>query len=348
MNSTHSILLALGLTLPAIAQERPLIIAHRGASGYLPEHTLEAKALAHAMGADFLEQDVVLSKDGVPVVLHDVQIDTVTDVAQRFPGRHRANGRFYAMDFAVAELKQLKAGERFNPKTGRAVYPRRFPVGQATFQIPTLEEELQFIRGLNRTTGRSVGIYLEIKAPSWHRQQGHDLSRIVLQVLARYGYATQADPLWLQCFEFDEVRRIRTELGYRGKLLQLLGRYAAHEQADGQPAPATDNSHLQTRQGLAEVGRFADGIGPALSHVVTGRDGDTLQFTDLVKHAHDLKLVVHAYTLRADELPTYARSFDELCRIFFVEAKVDGAFTDFPDQARAFVQAWKATKQHTP
>lgn len=324
-----------GKTTPAVPGPRPIIIAHRGASGYLPEHTLPAKALAHAMGADYLEQDLVLSRDGVPVVLHDVQIDTVTDVARRFPDRKRANGRYYAIDFTVAELKQLKVTERFHPKTGVAVFKGRFPIGQSTFQIPTLEEELQFIQGLNRSTGRKAGIYPEIKAPGWHRKQGQDISRIVLQVLDRYGYKTKADPIWLQCFEYDEVKRIRQELGYQGKLVQLLGSYSPGENADGKPAPAVNNDFLRTRSGLEELAKVTDGIGPALSHVVTGKAGGALQITDLVKNAHALKLVVHPYTLRADESPAYAASFEELCRIFFVEAGVDGAFTDFPDRARA-------------
>lgn len=134
------------------AAESPVVIAHRSASGYLPEHTLPSVAYAHALGADYLEQDVVLSKDGVPLVLHDIEIDTVTDVATRFPGRQRANGHFYAIDFTLAEIRQLRAHERCDPKTGRPVYPRRFPIGQSTFAVPTLEEDLQFVQGLNRST----------------------------------------------------------------------------------------------------------------------------------------------------------------------------------------------------
>jgi glycerophosphoryl diester phosphodiesterase len=324
---------------------RPVIIAHRGASGYLPEHTLPAKALAHAMGADYLEQDVVLSKDGVPVVLHDVQIDTVTDVARRFPDRKRKNGRYYAIDFTVAELKQLRVTERFNPKTGLPVYKGRFPLGQSSFQISTLEEELQFIQGLNKSTGKNIGIYPEIKAPSWHRQQGQDISRTVLQVLDRYGYRTKADNIYLQCFEFNEVKRIRHELGYQGRLVQLLGKYSAGESPAGKPEPVTDNDFLRTRQGLEEVAKVADGIGPALNHVVTSTTNGALRITDLVKNAHALKLVVHPYTLRTDELPRPGPSFEELCRIFFVEAGVDGAFTDFPDRCVAFLRALKRSSQ---
>ncbi len=115
----------------------PIVIAHRGASGYLPEHTLEAKALAHAMGADFLEQDLVLTKDDVPVVLHDIHLDTVTDVATRFPDRKRDDGRYYALDFTVAEIKQLRADRALQREdraarssraaSRRASRPSRFP-----------------------------------------------------------------------------------------------------------------------------------------------------------------------------------------------------------------------------
>jgi glycerophosphoryl diester phosphodiesterase len=135
------------------------------------------------MGADFLEQDIVLTKDDAPVVMHDIQLETISDVAERFPARKRTDEHYYALDFTLVEIKQLHANERINPKTGRAVYPNRFPPGRSSFQIPTLEEELQLIQGLNKTRGRVAGIYPEIKQPGWHRKQGHDVSRIVLPIL---------------------------------------------------------------------------------------------------------------------------------------------------------------------
>jgi glycerophosphoryl diester phosphodiesterase len=305
----------------------PVVIAHRGASGYLPEHTLEAKALAHAQGADFLEQDLVLSQDNVPVVLHDVHIDTVTDVAARFPNRKRDDGRYYALDFTVAELKQLRVTERINPKTGQAVYPGRFPAGKASFQIPTLEEELEFIAGLNKTTGRAAGIYPELKKPAWHRAQGRDLSRAVLPILARHGYRTKTDACWLQCFEYDEVKRLRGELGWQGRLVMLLG---GKQGEDG-----TDFDHLRSPAGLAELAKVADGIGPSLNSVI-GADG---KITSLVKDAHARQLAVHPYTVRADELPKGVVSLDALHRLIFVEAGADGVFSDFPDRTVAFVRA---------
>jgi glycerophosphoryl diester phosphodiesterase len=317
---------------PAPAKSPAIIIAHRGASGYLPEHTLEAIAAAHAMGADYLEQDVVLSKEGIPVVLHDVCVDTVTDAARRFPDRRRADGRYYALDFTLAELKQLRVTERFDPATGQPVFPGRFPPWQSSFAIPTLEEELQFIRGLNKSTGRAAGIYPEIKAAAWHRRQGYDISRTVLALLDRYGYSTKNDRIYLQCFDYAEVRRLRGELGYRGRLIQLLG----GGEMDG---AVTDYDRLRTRAGLEELARVADGIGPSLQMLVTGERPGEYHISNLVGLAHDLGLEVHPYTLRADALPKYAASLEELLRIFFVEAGVDGLFTDHPDRGAAFVRS---------
>ena len=305
---------------------KPVVIAHRGASGYLPEHTLEAKVLAHAMGADFLEQDVVLTKDDVPIVMHDIQLETISDVAQRFPDRKRANGHYYALDLTLAEIKQLHANERLNPKTGRAVYPNRFPLGWSAFQIPTLEEELQLIQGLNQTSGRVAGIYPEIKQPGWHRKEGHDISRIVLPILRRYGYATKQDPCWVQCFEADEVKRIRTELGWQGRLLLLL--QSNRKNPDGSSGEA-----WFTSAGMLELAEFADGIGPELGAIVSGKSKADRKVTAFVKSAHAAKLVVHPYTLRADDLPKFADSMEDALGTLFTEARIDGLFTDFPDAA---------------
>ena len=329
----------LAILVSATAEVLPskLIIAHRGASGYLPEHTLPGKALAHSMGADYLEQDLVLSKDGIPVVLHDIVIDTVTDVAKRFPERKRADGRYYALDFTVAELKQLQVTERFDHRTGKPVFPARFPQWQGAFQIPTFEEELQFIQGLNHTTGHNAGIYPEIKSPAWHREQGKDLSRIVLQVLRRYGYRTKTDKVFLQCFDYQEVKRLRTELRYQGRLIQLL--------ADPKSSQAgTDFAFLLSRAGLAELAQVADGIGPSLAQVISGRNGERFTFTDLVKTAHEFKLEVHPYTIRTDDLPRGVASGEELFRACLVEAGADGVFTDQPDRGVAFLRSQTMSK----
>lgn len=328
------ILISLMLAVASAAQgaePRPLVVAHRGASGYLPEHTLAAKVYAHALGADFLEQDLVLTKDDVPVVLHDIYLDTVTDVAKRFPERKRADGRFYALDFTLAELKQLRVTERFNAKTGAPVFAKRFPAGLAEFHISTLEEELQLIQGLNRSTGRVAGIYPEIKQPKWHREQGHDISKIVLPILARYGYATKADACFLQCFEWPEVQRIRRELGWQGRMVMLIEAKAKGE--DG-----TDHSALCTPAGLKELAQTVDGIGPNLARVVTWSPAGEAKATALVKDAHAAGLVVHPYTIRVDELPKNCPSVEALHGALFRAAGADGVFTDFTDVTRAWLR----------
>ncbi|SPX54012.1 glycerophosphoryl diester phosphodiesterase [Klebsiella pneumoniae] len=149
------ILSSSALCFSATAADK-MVIAHRGASGYLPEHTLPAKAMAYAQGADYLEQDLVMTKDDRLVVLHDHYLDRVTDVAQRFPQRARKDGRFYAIDFTLAEIKSLKFTEGFEPKNGKNVqtYPGRFPMGKSDFRIHTFEEEIEFVQGLNHSTGK--------------------------------------------------------------------------------------------------------------------------------------------------------------------------------------------------
>lgn len=293
------------------------------------------------MGADFIEQDVVLSKDNVPVVLHDVQIDTVTDVATKFPDRKRANGRYYAIDFTVAELKQLSAFERFDAKTGKQVFPGRFPKGHSQFSISTLEEELQFIQGLNKSTGRVAAIYPELKTPAWHRREGKDIAAIVLPILARYGYSSKEDPIILQCFDYDEVKRVRSELGYKGRQILLIGRYGTGAPGKAGKEKTADNSKLLTAEGLADIAKYADGIGPSLTHIASKDQNGKLVVTDLVKLAHKAGLVVHPYTFRKDEMPPYAATPDEFFKLFFEEIGVDGLFTDFPDLAVAYVKRIK-------
>lgn len=313
MNATLALLTVCCVVLVA-AEPSPTIIAHRGASGYLPEHTLAAKALAYAQGADYLEQDLVLTKDGVLIVQHDVTLDSTTDVAKRFPGRQRANGSFYAIDFTLAEVRQLRVLERFNPKTGKAVYSGRFPAGVGEFRINTFEEEIVFIQGLNKSTGRKVGIYPEVKLAAWHRQEGQDLSKAMLAVLARYGYATKTDLCYVQCFEYAELQRLRNDLGWKGRLVLLTGG----------KTPLID-----TDDGLKGIAKVVDGIGPALSAIAEGRKP-----TGLVERAHAVGLKVHPYTFRIEALPKGFSDGKDYYRFLTQEAKVDGLFTDFPDIAR--------------
>ena len=299
-----------------------IIIAHRGASGYLPEHTLPAKAMAFAMNADFLEQDVILSKDSVPIVLHDTELNAISNVAEIFPGRAREDGNYYVIDFNLDELKQLKVTERIR-NNGEPRYPGRFPQGMSDFRIVTLQEEIEFIQGLNKSSNKNIGLYTEIKSPAWHRQQGYDISPIVLNLLKDYGYSDESDNIYLQCFDPHELQRIRNELQSKLKLVQLIGDNSWDE-AD------TDYDLMRTVDGLKQVATYANGIGPDIDHILQARQ-DSVSVTPLVNEAHQLGMVVHPYTLRDDNLPDYASSFRALMQYLFIDANVDGVFTDFPD-----------------
>lgn len=303
----------------------PLVIAHRGASGYLPEHSLAAAAAAHSMGADFIEQDVVLTKDSQAIVLHDIHLDTVTDVAQKYPDRARGDGRYYAIDFTLAEIKTLRLGERIDIRTGKAVYPDRFPIQNKLLTIPTLEEEILLIQGLNESRDKQVGVYPEIKAPAWHRSQGKDISEVVLDVLKKLGYEDADDAIFLQCFDAAELKRIRNELACRLRLVQLIGKDNFGSNA---------YAKMRTPEGLREIATYAQGIGPAMDFVISGNDANEPVISTFVDDAQALGLVVHPYTFRADAMPSYVESFDLLTRLFSVEAGVDGLFTDFPDLTR--------------
>jgi glycerophosphoryl diester phosphodiesterase len=315
---------------------KPIIIAHRGASGYLPEHTLAAKALAHAMGADFLEQDVVLTKDGTAIVLHDIYLEPTTNVRQLFPDRHRDDDRYYAIDFTIEEIRQLRVHERSRQnRAGEevAVYPGRFPLGTGTCGIPTLAQEIDFIAGLDRSRKQQTGLYVELKAPRWHLNQGYNIAKTVLDVLEQAGYAQREKQVYLQCFDDKTLRYLRNTLKTTLPLIQLIADNSWGEDS------AVDYEYLQTAQGLEEIARYADGIGPWIMQIYRGKSsaGDAV-ISPLVDDARKLGLQVHPYTFRADELPPGIANFDELLDIFINQAGISGLFTDFPDLVRAFLR----------
>lgn len=330
---TRTVLAPKAVRPPLAPAKKPLVIAHRGASGYLPEHTLEAKALAYAQGADYLEQDVVISQDGVAVVAHDLTLEDTSDVRDLFPDRARPDGHWYLIDFTWDELRTLTLHER-TAEGGTPARTGRFAASGVGFRLHTLDEELAFIRGLNGTLGkrlgREVGVYTEVKSPAWHREQGVDAAPIVLAALARHGYTKNTDLAYVQCFDFAELRRIRLALGSELKLIQLIGDNSWGE-AD------TDYAFLLTPTGLREVATIADGIGPWGPQVLTFAPDKAPVPTGLVEAAHAAGLAVHPYTLRADELPPGVSDLPALVRALQA-AGVDGAFTDFPDLLRA---AWK-------
>lgn len=296
------------MMLGTVASAETLVIAHRGASGYLPEHTLPAAAVAHSMGADYIEQDVVLTRDDHAIVLHDATLDRTTDVARRFPDRARGDGRFYAIDFDLSEIRQLRVGER-RDDTGAARYERRFPGQTEILQVPTLAEEILLIQGMNRSTGRNVGIYVELKKPVFHAEEGKDLPGIVLGELRKYGYLNSGDRAFIQCFDADTLKSLRSQT--RLPLVQLLG-----------------DEDLSRERAIA-IANYADAVGPSIS--------DLLENPGFVEFAHEAGLKVHPYTFRADQLPAGIGSFDELLDRSISQLQIDGFFTDHPDLVRHYL-----------
>ena len=323
---------------PAYAQREAadkIVVAHRGASGYLPEHTLPAVAMAYAMGADFMEQDVVMTRDDQLIVWHDLTLDRNTDVRHHFPGRARDDGRHYVVDFDLAELRQLKVteGYRLNDSgVEEQIYPQRFPLWQGSFQIHTFAEQLQMVQGLNRASGQDIGIYPEIKSPAFHHDNGKDISTAIISELKRFGYTSKDSNVFLQTFEYDELKRVHDEvfpaLGVELKLVQLMG----------------DDEEYQwmlSASGMRDLARYADGVGPEKGMIISPdstRNG--LIISSLVSDAHQAGMQVHPYTFRQDEgqIVPYADNFEHMLELFFFEANVDGLFTDFPDRAVDFLR----------
>ena len=320
---------------------RPVVIAHRGASAYLPEHTTEAKAAAHAMGADFIEQDIVASRDGVLLVLHDIYLEAVTDVAVQFPDRARNDGHFYVLDFDYAEIARLNVHERTvsaarpqaevreqaeDSAAPTPAFPGRFPINRGRFGVSTLDEELDLIAGLNASTGRVAGIYPEIKDPAWHLEHGIDLTHLVLTALDDHGYMQATEPgtsprVYLQCFDAGELQRIRRDIDPPLPLVQLL---------TGEDA--------MTPAALEAIAEYAQGIGPPWPALIeTTAAGMTPG--SVCANAQALGLAVHPYTFRRDRMPAFEDSFDALLRFFAVEVGIDGFFTDFPDVAVGVMNA---------
>jgi glycerophosphoryl diester phosphodiesterase len=301
-----------------------LVIAHRGASGYLPEHTLAAKKLAFEMGADFLEQDLVASRDDELIVMHDIHLDRVSDVATKFPGRHRDDGRYYVRDFDLEEIRTLSAWERMNAD-GSPVYPNRYPPRSGDFGFNTLAEELALVQSLNAEFDCGVGVYPEIKRPAWHQEEGVDIAPLLLEVLANFGYEDRTEQVFVQCFDDREVKRLRQD-GCPYKLVQLVGMNTWGESA-------TDYDQLWSVDGIRQVAQYADAVGPHLSHLAELDPVDSVPVvSSIVQAVRDAGLLIHPYTFRADEVPPGFATFEDLVDFYVTEVGVDGLFTDFPDR----------------
>jgi glycerophosphoryl diester phosphodiesterase len=343
-----ALLLALALVVPAprpvAAAEpdiRPIVIGHRGAAGHLPEHTLAGYTLAIGMGADFIEPDVVITKDGVLIARHENDLSDTTDIAVRFPDRKaekRIDGKtvrgWFSEDFTISEIKTLRARERL---------PFRDHGHDGQFEVPTLEEIVALAKQEGARRGRAVGIYPETKHPSYFRAIGLPLEEPLLALLERNALSGPDAPVFIQSFEVGNLKALARKT--RVPLIQLIG--PAHAQPWDLAAAGDRRTYgdLITPGGLAEIATYARGIGPDKALIVpVAPDGTLRPATSLITDAHAAGLLVHPYTFRnearflakdygADAIREYRRFFD---------LGVDGVFSDFADTAVQARQAWRA------
>ena len=328
------------------ATGQPIVIAHRGASGYRPEHTLEAYRLAIRLGADYIEPDLVSTRDGVLVARHENEISGTTDVAARPEFAERRATRtidgvavtgWFTEDFTLAELKTLRAKERL---------PQVRPTNTAfdgRFEVPTLQEVIDLARAESRRLGRTIGIYPETKHPTYFRSIGLPLEEPLVQTLRRNRMTGHNDPVILQSFETANLRKLSRMINVR--LVQLLD-------ASGRPYDFTvagddrDYADLARPAGLKWISTYADGIG-ANKFLIVPRDaaGNLLPPNNVVRDAHRAGLIVHAWTFRAENqfLPADFRiGTDPNARgditaeyDLFYGLGLDGVFSDHPDTAVA-------------
>jgi glycerophosphoryl diester phosphodiesterase len=311
---------------PALAD--PIVIGHRGASGYRPEHTLAAYELAIQQGADFIEPDLVSTKDGVLIARHEHELSGTTDVAAKFPGRRTTktiDGKpvvgWFSEDFTIAEIRTLRARERVEARSH---------AHDGQFEIPTLREVIELARRRSRETGRTIGLYPETKHPSYFASIGLPLEERLLRELASAGWTDERAPVFIQSFETSNLKALARRT--RIRLVQLLSSgydRPADLAASGDTRRFVD---LMAPEGLREIATYASGIGPAKTSIVpVNPDGSLQPPTSLVADAHEAGLLVHPYTFRADSLPA-AYGGDAAAEIRqFLALGIDGFFTDFPD-----------------
>ncbi|MCC6241653.1 MAG: glycerophosphodiester phosphodiesterase [Gemmatimonadaceae bacterium] len=291
-------------------EPRPIVIAHRGASGHRPEHTLAAYALAVEMGADYIEPDLVSTKDGVLVARHENEIGTTTDVAQRFPDRRKTKvidgdtiSGWFTEDFTLAELRTVRAKERL---------AFRSHAYDGQFVVPTFAEVLAFADSAGRRRGRVVGVYPEIKHPTYFARVGLPLEAPLLRALRAAGRDRRDAAVFIQSFEAAPLRVLRTQT--RVRLVMLVSSRA-------QVLP----------ESLTVMATYADAVG-ANSRLLVGADS-AARPTAVVRDAHAAGLLVHVWTLRSEPVFLAARyGGDPLAEVREMQRLgVDGIFGDFPD-----------------
>lgn len=337
ISSTWCLISILSFKLEAF--EAPIVIGHRGACGHRPEHTLASYQLAINMGADYIEPDLVMTKDGILMARHENEIGETTDVAEKFPARKatkKVDGKeitgFFIEDFTLIEMKTLKARERL-------VFRDHSFDGK--FEVPTFIEILDLLKKQKR----KVGIYPETKHPTYFRNIGLPLEEELVKVLTAYKLNKADSPVFIQSFEMQSLLKL--------KKLSPLPLIYLIDDPELIPFDHVGTSDKRTYQdmvkpeSLKKMSTTVYGIGPYKRYIIpVNEKNEAMPATTLIQDAHALGLKVHPYTFRKEEqylLKDYKGDFQKELLEFY-ELGVDGVFTDFPDQAVLAKQAFLKNK----
>jgi glycerophosphoryl diester phosphodiesterase len=317
-----------------IINKLPIIIAHRGASGYRPEHTLAAYELAIQMGADYIEADLVSSKDGVLIARHENEITETTNVSEcpEFANRKitkTIDGKqvtgWFTEDFTLAEIKTLRAKERLAFRNHDY---------DGKFEIPTFQEIIDLVKEKSKETNRIIGIYPETKHPTYFQSLNLPLEEPLVNILKRNGYIHHTDPVFIQSFEVTNLQQLSnlTDL----PLIQLLDEPRQQPYDFVVKGDQRTYGDLTTPKELAKIAKYAAGIGPYKRLIIpVGEDQLIKPMTSLIQNAHAVNLKVHIWTFRNEAqylAPDYKGNPEAEYEQFF-KLGVDGVFSDFPDTA---------------
>jgi len=363
-------------SLPTLSGDTPLVVAHRGASGYLPEETLEAYSMAIDMGADVVEPDLISTKDGVLIARHDPNLAYSTDVANHpeFAARKKTtqvDGEtqtgWFASDFTLAEIKTLGG------ISTDAERPQQY---NGLYKVITFQELIDLVKTRSAATGRTIAVYPETKNPTYHRDLGLPLEDKLIDLINKAGWNSKTAPIFVQSFEPGSLKYMRSK-GLNTKMVQLIDAddvnlktgaltYAAPYDKPYDWAKAGDSrlfSAMVTPAGLAEIKTYADGIGPWKRYIITVKgtldasgnltdingdgkinEADTISqpATTLIADAHKAGLFVHPYTFRNEQrrLASDYKGDPQNEYLVYYRLGVDGVFSDFADTALAARKAY--------
>lgn len=319
-----------------MTDKSPIIIAHRGASGYRPEHTIAAYELAIQMGADYIEPDIVSTKDGVLIARHENDIAETTDVCDRLEFSDRKTTKiidgkaitsWFAEDFTFAEIKTLRARERL---------PFRNHAFDGQLEIPTLQEIIDLAKRKSIETGRVIGIYPETKYPTYFDSINLSLEEPLVAILKANGYSSKNAPVFIQSFEVENLKQLAQMIDV--PLVQLLGEGSRQPYDFSVKDDSRTYADLISPEELVKIAEYTDAIGPYKRLIVPVDENERLKpVTSLIDDAHAVGLKIHAWTFRnegqylsLDYNGTPEAEYEQFFRL-----GIDGVFSDFPDTAVA-------------